>query len=70
MPTASANPYAAAQAVHVEVTTVEDAWAVRLMDMLSGLHQLQWEGMTRELYIWGNVQARTRSAKETVITNP
>lgn len=46
------------KAVHVEVTTVEDAWAVRLMDMLSGLHQLQWEGMTRELYIWGNVQGQ------------
>ena len=28
------------------------------MDMLTGLHQLQWEGMTREMYIWGNVQAR------------
>lgn len=28
------------------------------MDMLTGLHQLQHEGMTREMYIWGNVQAR------------
>ena len=48
----------ACQVVDIDVTTVEDAWAVRLMDMLSGLHQLQWEGMTREMYIWGNVQAR------------
>ena len=46
------------QAIAVEVTTVEDAWAVRLMDMLTGLHQLQVEGMTREMYIWGNVQVQ------------
>ena len=47
----------------MEVTTVEDAWAVRLMDMLTGLHQLQVEGMTREMYIWGNVQVWQRSSK-------
>lgn len=52
----------ACQVVDIDVTTVEDAWAVRLMDMLSGLHQLQWEGMTREMYIWGNVQARQLSS--------
>ena len=46
------------QVVDIDVITVEDAWAVRLMDMLTGLHQLQWEGMTREMFIWGNVQAR------------
>ena len=53
------TPHAFAfQTVDIDVTTVEDAWAVRLMDMLTGLHQLQWEGMTREMYIWGNVEAR------------
>ena len=44
------------QAVEIEVTTVEDAWAVRLIDMMTSLHQLQVEGTTREMYIWGNVQ--------------
>ena len=28
------------------------------MDMLTGLHQLQVEGMTREMYIWGNTQVQ------------
>lgn len=47
-----------AKAVEVEVTTVEDAWAVRLIDMMTSLHQLQVEGTTREMYIWGNIQGQ------------
>ncbi|DBA95793.1 TPA: hypothetical protein ACH3X1_001343 [Trebouxia sp. C0004] len=45
-------------AVEVAVSTVEDGWAVRLVDMMSGLHQLREEGVTREMYIWGNVQGQ------------
>lgn len=44
------------QAVEVAISTVEDAWAVRLLDMMTGLQQLQVEGVTREMYIWGNIQ--------------
>ena len=44
------------QAVEVAVSTAEDAWAVRLLDMMTGLQQLQIEGVTREMYIWGNIQ--------------
>lgn len=46
----------AVQAVKVDIATIEDAWAVRLINMLTGLYQLKVEGMTREMYIWGNVQ--------------
>lgn len=45
-------------AVEVAVSTVEDGWAVRLVDMMTGLHQLRMEGVTREIYIWGNVQGQ------------
>ncbi len=41
------------------VNTVEDGWAVRLVDMMAGLHQLRVEGVTREMYIWGNVQVKS-----------
>ncbi len=41
------------------VSTVEDGWAVRLVDMMTGLHQLRVEGVTREMYIWGNVQVKS-----------
>lgn len=51
------------QAVEVAVTTIEDAWAVRLIDMMTSLHQLQIEGTTREMYIWGNVQVREVNAR-------
>ncbi|KAL0022119.1 hypothetical protein WJX79_000406 [Trebouxia sp. C0005] len=44
--------------VEVAVSTVEDEWAVRLVDMMAGLHQLRVEGVTREMYIWGNVQGQ------------
>jgi len=43
----------------VAVSTVEDGWAVRLVDMMAGLHQLRVEGVTREMYIWGNVQVKS-----------
>jgi len=43
----------------VTVNTVEDGWAVRLVDMMAGLHQLRVEGVTREMYIWGNVQVKS-----------
>lgn len=46
------------QVVEVAVSTVEDEWAVRLVDMMAGLHQLRVEGVTREMYIWGNVQVK------------
>ncbi|DBA69738.1 TPA: hypothetical protein ACH3X2_012468 [Trebouxia sp. C0005] len=46
------------QVVEVAVSTVEDEWAVRLVDMMAGLHQLRVEGVTREMYIWGNVQGQ------------
>jgi exonuclease V len=37
--------------VEVPVTTREDAWALKLLNMITGLRQLLHEGMTRELYM-------------------
>lgn len=37
--------------VEVPVATREDAWALKLLNMITGLRQLATEGMTRELYM-------------------
>ncbi len=43
-------------AAEVEVATREDAWAVRLLDTLACLRQLRKQGLTREVYVFGNIQ--------------
>ncbi|KAL1866284.1 hypothetical protein Plec18167_009124 [Paecilomyces lecythidis] len=39
--------------VPVEITTKEDAWALRIWNVIQGLRTLREYGMTRELEIWG-----------------
>ncbi|KAJ9293752.1 hypothetical protein DTO271G3_7379 [Paecilomyces variotii] len=39
--------------VPVEITTKEDAWALRIWNVIQGLRTLRDYGMTRELEIWG-----------------
>ena len=44
--------------VKVLIQTREDAFAVRLLNLVQGLRQLLEEGLTRELPICGMVQVR------------
>lgn len=39
--------------VEVQVSTREDGWALRLWNIIQGLHTLRTTGMTRELEVWG-----------------
>jgi exonuclease V len=41
--------------VHVELETKEDAWGLRIWNVIQGLRTLRDEGLTRELEIWGTV---------------
>ncbi|KAJ5553795.1 hypothetical protein N7513_003754 [Penicillium frequentans] len=41
--------------VPVDITTKEDAWALRIWNVIQGLHMLRQYGITRELEIWGLV---------------
>lgn len=41
--------------VAVDVTTSEDAWGLRIWNIIQGLKTLRDKGMTRELEIWGTV---------------
>ncbi|KAK2630535.1 hypothetical protein QTJ16_001355 [Diplocarpon rosae] len=41
--------------VRVDVQTKEDAWAVRIWNIIQGLRTLRDTGQTRELEIWGTV---------------
>lgn len=41
--------------VPVEITTKEDAWALRIWNVIQGLRMLREYGVTRELEIWGVV---------------
>lgn len=41
--------------VPVEVTTKEDAWALRIWNLIQGLRTLREYGTTRELEVWGLV---------------
>lgn len=41
--------------VPVEVLTKEDGWALRIWNVIQGLHTLRTTGMTRELEVWGVV---------------
>lgn len=42
--------------VEVAVETPEDVWALKLLNTIQGIHQLLSEGMTRELYIFGELE--------------
>ena len=44
------------ETVEVQISTREDAWAVRLLNTLRGLHQLLETGLARELYVFGRIQ--------------
>ena len=46
------------ETVEVQISTREDAWAVRLLNTLRGLHQLLETGLARELYVFGRIQVR------------
>ncbi|WEW54927.1 hypothetical protein PRK78_000354 [Emydomyces testavorans] len=39
--------------IPVEVLTREDGWALRIWNVIQGLHTLRTTGMTRELEVWG-----------------
>ncbi|GBG68378.1 hypothetical protein CBR_g2921 [Chara braunii] len=41
--------------VKVEVTTREDSWALRILNSLMGINMIFEKGMTRELYVLGQV---------------
>lgn len=41
--------------VEVHLKTVEDLWAVKLMNFMTGVNQLLFEGLTRELPLIGFV---------------
>jgi exonuclease V len=41
--------------VKVDITTNEDAWGLRIWNVIQGLKTLRETGMTRELEIWGTV---------------
>jgi exonuclease V len=41
--------------VKVEIATKEDGWALRIWNVIQGLHTLQEIGYTRELEVWGTV---------------
>lgn len=41
--------------VSVEITTKEDAWALRIWNIIQGLRSLREYGITRELEVWGLV---------------
>ena len=40
----------------VEISSPEDAWALKLIDSLMCFRQLMKQGMTREIYIFGQLQ--------------
>lgn len=42
-------------AVHVRLETKEDAWGLRIWNVIQGLRTLRDDGLTRELEIWGTV---------------
>lgn len=42
-------------AVKVDVQTKEDAWALRIWNVIQGLRTLRDTGMTRELEVWGTI---------------
>ena len=44
--------------VEVAVETPEDAWALKLLNTIQGVHQLLSEGLTRELGVFGYFKAR------------
>ena len=46
------------QVVHIDTPTKEDAWALRLWNIIQGLKTLRETGMTRELEIWGVVEGQ------------
>lgn len=41
--------------VKVEITTREDAWGLRIWNVIQGLRSLRETGLTRELEVWGTV---------------
>ena len=44
--------------VDVEMQTKEDAWALRLLGCIQCFRQLMRHGMTREVYVFGQLQVR------------
>lgn len=43
------------QTVAVDITSKEDAWGLRIWNVIQGLKTLRETGMTRELEVWGTV---------------
>ena len=48
--------------VDVEPVTVEDAWALRLLSCIQCFRQLMHQGMTREVYLFGQLQVGIKKA--------
>ena len=46
------------QTVHMDVTTREDSWALRIWNIIQGLRSLQQTGITRELEVWGFIDGQ------------
>ena len=46
------------QIVHIDTQTKEDAWGLRVWNIIQGLNTLRETGMTRELEIWGVVEGQ------------
>ena len=44
--------------VEVELATAEDAWALRLLSCIQCFRQLMMRGMTREVYLFGQLQVK------------
>ena len=43
------------QTVSVDITSREDAWGLRIWNVIQGLNTLRETGMTRELEVWGTI---------------
>ena len=46
--------------VEVELETSEDAWALRLQSCIQCFRQLMRDGLTREVYLFGQLQVTPR----------
>lgn len=55
------------QVAEVAVATPEDAWGLKLLNTIQGVHQLLSEGMTRELYIFGSLQVQKTPHSGTIL---
>ena len=53
----------------VEISSPEDAWALKLVDSIMCFRQLMKQGMTREVYMFGQLQVCNRTLPEVCKVN-